>query len=380
MACRHNTARKVHAVRSLVLLPSLILLTSTEMLAPLAIAATVTRTIEQILNASGYHGIAAQAQPCRAGTYPVCYPAATASGYACMVKPGASATQIGSAISWACGAGGTDCAAISGAAGNVGPCWDKSKQPAEQDIVLFGNYVFEKYYAAHCFKNGPAPPGQPCPGPGSPGASACGFGGVAELAKAPVEPACHPGPAPPTPPPPAPPPPSPVPPVPPECHTWYDEADLHNSTTFRNVKAFGAVGDGTADDSIAINRALSHGRNMSAMLTTQPAVVYLPPGTYQVSTTLQMAFYTFIVGNPKCTPTIHWTGSNSAAIGGPASCDKCEHTNVSLLPCCRLLDVGRRSSLITGVIATHCWRRTFSTVSLACQSLRIPLQKLRMTV
>lgn len=162
------------------------------------------------------------ATPCRAGTYPACYPAATASGYACMVKKGASAAQIGSAISWACGAGGTDCAAISGAAGKVGPCWDTSKQPAQQDIVLFGNYVFEKYYAAHCVRNGPPPAGQPCPGPGSPSAGACGFGGVAELVKAPVQPACHAGPpVPPAPPPPPPPPPSPVPPVPPECHTWY---------------------------------------------------------------------------------------------------------------------------------------------------------------
>lgn len=114
----------------------------------------------------------------------------------------------------------------------------------------------------------------------------------------------------------------------------YDEFNLHNATTFRNVKAFGAVGDGTVDDSNAINRALSHGRNMSAMLTTQPAVVYLPPGTYRVSVTLQMAFYTFIVGNPNCVPTIHWTGSKSAAIGGPVSCYKCEHTNVSSLARC----------------------------------------------
>ena len=50
------------------------------------------------------------------------------------------------------------------------------------------------------------------------------------------------------------------------------------------------------DDTDAINAALSKGRNMSKMATTQPAIVYLPPGAYLVSKTLQMAFYTFIHG------------------------------------------------------------------------------------
>jgi hypothetical protein len=79
-------------------------------------------------------------------------------------------------------------------------------------------------------------------------------------------------------PPPPPPPPTPVPPPPPGCATWLDEPKLHNSTTFRNARAFGATGDGVTDDTAAINRALSQGRDMVARLTTQPAVVYLPPG------------------------------------------------------------------------------------------------------
>ena len=73
--------------------------------------------------------------------------------------------------------------------------------------------------------------------------------------------------------------------------------------------AFGAKGDGVTDDTAAINTALSQGRDMVAMLTTQPAVVYLPPGTYVVSKGLKMAFYTFIHGNPLCPPTILWLGA-----------------------------------------------------------------------
>eukprot|EP01052_Picozoa_sp_SAG31_P000370 SAG31_NODE_11_length_38734_cov_21.263854_20_plen_123_part_00 len=69
-----------------------------------------------------------------------------------------------------------------------------------------------------------------------------------------------------------------------------------------------SIGDGVTDDTDAINRALSEGRDVAAKLTTQPAVVYLPPGKYAVSKTLQMAFYTFIHGNPLCPPTVLWLG------------------------------------------------------------------------
>ena len=58
----------------------------------------------------------AQAAPtCRAGTVPACFPAAHASGWACAVKPDADPSALGKAIEWVCGAGGTDCAQISGA-------------------------------------------------------------------------------------------------------------------------------------------------------------------------------------------------------------------------------------------------------------------------
>lgn len=51
---------------------------------------------------------------------------------------------------------------------------------------------------------------------------------------------------------------------------------------FRNVKDFGAVGDGVTDDTEAINLAISSGGRCAPQeckqSTTSPAVVYFPPG------------------------------------------------------------------------------------------------------
>lgn len=178
--------------------------------------------------------------PCRNGTYPKCYPASAGAplGYACVVKAGADKVKIGAGITWACGAGGVDCSAISGA-NPPGICWDPTKSAADQDVAFFGNVthgqsprtanvstgvysvhfsdrlracfqvVFGNYWKLHCSNSKPPPPGHSCPGPGSPSAGSCDFGGVAELVKAPVIALCQHGPpGPPLPPgPPAPPPP-----------------------------------------------------------------------------------------------------------------------------------------------------------------------------
>ncbi|KAG7453017.1 exo-beta-1,3-glucanase [Guyanagaster necrorhizus] len=77
---------------------------------------------------------------------------------------------------------------------------------------------------------------------------------------------------------------------------------------FRNVKDFGAVGDGKHDDSRAINRAISHGKRCGGgkcrSSTTTRAIVYFPAGTYLVSKSIISYYATQLIGDPKNPPTL----------------------------------------------------------------------------
>ncbi|KAI4288633.1 MAG: hypothetical protein L6R35_002101 [Caloplaca aegaea] len=76
---------------------------------------------------------------------------------------------------------------------------------------------------------------------------------------------------------------------------------------FRNVKDFGAKGDGSTDDTAAINSAISTGDRCGQgcdSSTTTPALVYFPPGTYMVSKPLIQLYYTQFVGDAVSIPTI----------------------------------------------------------------------------
>ena len=79
---------------------------------------------------------------------------------------------------------------------------------------------------------------------------------------------------------------------------------------FRDVKEFGAKGDGVTDDTEAINAAISSGDRCGpencgpGTDTTTPAIVYFPPGTYVVSKPIVDYYYTQIIGNPNCLPVI----------------------------------------------------------------------------
>ncbi|KXT17316.1 hypothetical protein AC579_544 [Pseudocercospora musae] len=82
-----------------------------------------------------------------------------------------------------------------------------------------------------------------------------------------------------------------------------------NSTyqIFRNVKDFGAAGDGQADDTDAINKAIAFGGRCGDgcnSSTIQPAIVYFPPGTYKVSTPVIMFYYTQLIGDALDKPII----------------------------------------------------------------------------
>jgi len=64
---------------------------------------------------------------------------------------------------------------------------------------------------------------------------------------------------------------------------------------YRNVKDFGAKGDGVTDDTDSINQAISSGsrcgQGTCGSSTITPAVVYFPAGTYVMSAPI-IAYYT----------------------------------------------------------------------------------------
>ncbi|GJN81868.1 exo-beta-1,3-glucanase [Purpureocillium lilacinum] len=86
-----------------------------------------------------------------------------------------------------------------------------------------------------------------------------------------------------------------------------------NWTVFRNVKTdFGAIGDGKADDTSAIQAALDFvsadgnqtRRDGGFGTTGAPAVVYLPSGTYRLSKPIHSYVQTVVVGDPTNMPIL----------------------------------------------------------------------------
>eukprot|EP01064_Diplonema_japonicum_P036859 TRINITY_DN8453_c0_g2_i2.p1 TRINITY_DN8453_c0_g2~~TRINITY_DN8453_c0_g2_i2.p1 ORF type:complete len:665 (+),score=169.02 TRINITY_DN8453_c0_g2_i2:393-2387(+) len=114
------------------------------------------------------------------------------------------------------------------------------------------------------------------------------------------------------------------------CETWYDSTE--RGPWVRNVKDYGAVGDGVHDDTAAITAALISGRQ-DIRSTEQQLKVYLPPGTYLVSDQLQLYFYTMLAGNQACPATLKLkansvpAGTRKYVVAGPASCNGCQHTD-----------------------------------------------------
>ncbi|TIA19995.1 glycoside hydrolase family 55 protein [Aureobasidium pullulans] len=76
---------------------------------------------------------------------------------------------------------------------------------------------------------------------------------------------------------------------------------------WRNVKDYGAKGDGVTDDTDAINNATFAGGRCQypcESQTTAPAIVYFPPGTYAISRPLVMLYYTQFIGDANSLPVI----------------------------------------------------------------------------
>ncbi|KAF8063611.1 exo-beta-1,3-glucanase [Lyophyllum atratum] len=77
---------------------------------------------------------------------------------------------------------------------------------------------------------------------------------------------------------------------------------------FRNVKDFGARGDGVTDDTDAINNAISSGTRCGGggceSTTLTPAVVFFPSGTYLVSRPIVALYLTQLIGDARVPPTL----------------------------------------------------------------------------
>lgn len=84
-------------------------------------------------------------------------------------------------------------------------------------------------------------------------------------------------------------------------------SDASTYQVFRNVKDYGAVGDGVHDDTSAINAAISGGARCALgcpSTTTSPALIYIPSGTYLISTPLIALYLTQIIGDARKPPTL----------------------------------------------------------------------------
>ena len=79
---------------------------------------------------------------------------------------------------------------------------------------------------------------------------------------------------------------------------------LPHGEGFRNVRAYGAVGDGVTDDTQAFIRALEMGRGGPGTREKTPANVYVPSGTYLISDTLIVYRATLLAGDADNPPTL----------------------------------------------------------------------------
>ncbi|KAK3324790.1 pectate lyase superfamily protein-domain-containing protein [Cercophora scortea] len=87
----------------------------------------------------------------------------------------------------------------------------------------------------------------------------------------------------------------------------YGGAANNNYKVFRNVKDYGAVGDGKTDDTAAINLAISDGGRCGpncGSSSIKGALVYFPAGTYLISSPILMYYHTQMVGNPNAIPIL----------------------------------------------------------------------------
>ncbi|KAJ7832076.1 glycoside hydrolase family 55 protein [Mycena olivaceomarginata] len=76
---------------------------------------------------------------------------------------------------------------------------------------------------------------------------------------------------------------------------------------YRNVKDYGAVGNGIADDTAAINKAISDGGSCGEgcpSSSVRPMLIYFPSGTYRVTAPIVPYYFTSLVGDYNNKPQL----------------------------------------------------------------------------
>ncbi|KAI4112159.1 MAG: hypothetical protein LQ339_000167 [Xanthoria mediterranea] len=151
---------------------------------------------------------------------------------------------------------------------------------------------------------------------------------------------------------------------------------------FRNVKDYGARGDGFTDDTAAINPAISSGGRgapgVCQSSTTSPANVYFPSGTYRVSSPIIDYYFTQIIGNPNNLPTIKATTNFSATAvidGNPLSaCVGLNITNISpseqAVGSATFIDSNIHDTPI-GVLTSHALNTSYTNSSLVLENVKL---------
>ena len=75
---------------------------------------------------------------------------------------------------------------------------------------------------------------------------------------------------------------------------------------YRNVRSYGAVGDGVQDDADSLQNAINTdgqgGNRYRNEVTTRPALVFVPGGEYKISKTVDLRLNTILVGDPNNLP------------------------------------------------------------------------------
>ena len=75
---------------------------------------------------------------------------------------------------------------------------------------------------------------------------------------------------------------------------------------YRNVKSYHAVGDGNADDTRSLQNAINDdgkgGNRYNNEVSTRPAEVFIPGGTYKLTKQLDLRLNTILVGDPNNMP------------------------------------------------------------------------------